>query len=727
MSETPALVVDVSLARSMVEPLYRDLTLPTGENVMQHADGIASILREVRDDPELISAAYLFCVPSVIQNSGEWIEKSFGPAVNGLVQELGQVNELSRRARSENEEANTRHQVEAMRRMFLSMCKDLRVVLLKLASRLQTLRWFAASKREGAEKFGTETLDLYAPLANRLGIWQLKWELEDLSLRFTRPSEYREIAQQLDESREQRIEFMQSAVLRIRGLLEENGIKAEVSGRPKHIYSIWKKMQRKHLRFDQLFDVRAVRIIVDTVERCYQVLSIVHENFPVISKEYDDYIAKPKPNGYQSLHTVVTDKAGRPLEIQIRTRAMHEFAELGVAAHWRYKEAGNSNGATSAEEQRVAWLRQLLAWGSDMQNQGQPEGEAVLDDHIYALTPQGRVVELPRGGTPVDFAYAVHTQLGHRCRGAKVNGAIVPLTHKLKTGDTVEIITDKNRRPSRDWLKIVKSTQAKNKINQWFRSELKEENIQHGKDLIAAYAKAKGINFAEINKPEYQEKIRRKYGFHDWNSCLATVGHGGLKESQIVNRMYDEYKKDHVVPVTDADVLGSIAEKQQAAAGTQPEHKSKSGIVVHGLYDVAVHFSKCCNPVPGDEIVGFVTRGRGISIHRTDCVNIINLSKIEKDRLIEAEWQDTALMDNGAEYQADLKIFCHDRPGLLVDITKIFTEKEINISGIQSKTSKQGIATIEVFFNIKGRDQIKVLVEKLRQIESVIDVERTTG
>lgn len=449
MSETPALVVDVSLARSMVEPLYRDLTLPTGENVMQHADGIASILREVRDDPELISAAYLFCVPSVIQNSGEWIEKSFGPAVNGLVQELGQVNELSRRARSENEEANTRHQVEAMRRMFLSMCKDLRVVLLKLASRLQTLRWFAASKREGAEKFGTETLDLYAPLANRLGIWQLKWELEDLSLRFTRPSEYREIAQQLDESREQRIEFMQSAVLRIRGLLEENGIKAEVSGRPKHIYSIWKKMQRKHLRFDQLFDVRAVRIIVDTVERCYQVLSIVHENFPVISKEYDDYIAKPKPNGYQSLHTVVTDKAGRPLEIQIRTRAMHEFAELGVAAHWRYKEAGNSNGATSAEEQRVAWLRQLLAWGSDMQNQGQPEGEAVLDDHIYALTPQGRVVELPRGGTPVDFAYAVHTQLGHRTKGAKVDGVLVPLNTKLETGQTVEIIAAKvGRRPA---------------------------------------------------------------------------------------------------------------------------------------------------------------------------------------------------------------------------------------------------------------------------------------
>ena len=322
----------------------------------------------------------------------------------------------------------------------------------------------------------------------------------------------------------------------------------------------------------------------------------------------------------------------------------------------------------------------------------------LFSDNVFAFTPSGDVKNLPKGSTPIDFAYSIHSAVGNKMVGAKVNGKLVPIDYVIKNGDQIEIITSQNSKgPSRDWLKVVKSTQAKNKINQWFRSELKEENI------------------------------RRKYGFHDWNSCLATVGHGGLKESQIVNRMYDEYKKDHVVPVTDADVLGSIAEKQQAAAGIQPEHKSKSGIVVHGLYDVAVHFSKCCNPVPGDEIVGFVTRGRGISIHRTDCVNIINLSKIEKDRLIEAEWQDTALMDNGAEYQADLKIFCHDRPGLLVDITKIFTEKEINISGIQSKTSKQGIATIEVFFNIKGRDQIKVLVEKLRQIESVIDVERTTG
>ena len=443
----------------------------------------------------------------------------------------------------------------------------------------------------------------------------------------------------------------------------------------------------------------------------------------------------PKQNMYQSLHTTLIGPSGQPFEIQIRTYEMHRTAEYGIAAHWKYKEANNGNATTTTvtEEEKLSWLRQILEWQQDMSDNKEfmtllKSDLNLFSDNVFAFTPSGDVKNLPKGSTPIDFAYSIHSAVGNKMVGAKVNGKLVPIDYVIKNGDQIEIITTQNSKgPSRDWLKVVKSTQAKNKINQWFRSELKEENIQHGKDLIAAYAKAKGINFAEINKPEYQEKIRRKYGFHDWNSCLATVGHGGLKESQIVNRMYDEYKKDHVVPVTDADVLGSIAEKQQTAAGTQPEHKSKSGIVVHGLYDVAVHFSKCCNPVPGDEIVGFVTRGRGISIHRTDCVNIINLSKMEKDRLIEAEWQDTALMDNGAEYQADLKIFCHDRPGLLVDITKIFTEKEINISGIQSKTSKQGIATIEVFFNIRGRDQIKVLVEKLRQIESVIDVERTTG
>lgn len=348
----------------------------------------------------------------------------------------------------------------------------------------------------------------------------------------------------------------------------------------------------------------------------------------------------------------------------------------------------------------------------------------LFSDTVFCFTPSGDVKNLPNGSTPIDFAYSIHSAVGNKMVGAKVNGKLVPIDYVIQNGDRIEVITSQNSKgPSRDWLSIVKSTQAKNKINQWFRSELKEENILHGKELINNYAKAKGINFGEINKPEYQGKIIRKYGFHDWNSCLATVGHGGLKESQIVNRMYDEYRKDHPITLTDQEVLEAVGENKQE---DMPKH-SKSGIVVKGLYDVAVHFSKCCSPVPGDEIVGFVTRGRGVSIHRTDCVNILHLSDMERVRLIEAEWQEGADKEQFGEYHAEIKIFCHDRSGLLVDITKVFTEAEINISGIHSKTSKQGIATIDVAFQTKGRGQITKIVEKIRQIESVMDVERTTG
>ena len=482
-TEAAAPTIDVNLARTLAEPLYKNVTLSTGENALAHADGIAEILRGFRNDPELVAAAYLFCVPAIVQNSGEWIEKSFGANVNRLVQELGRINDLSNRTRGEDA---ARTDPETARRMLLAMCKDLRVVLLKLASRLQTLRWFASSKGEQSRAYGEDTLALYAPLANRLGIWQIKWELEDLSLRFTRPEEYHAIARELEGNRAERIELINKAVARIQELLRQNHITADVSGRPKHIYSIWKKMQRKHLRFDQLFDIRAVRIIVGTVEECYTVLSIVQEEFPILSKEYDDYIANPKPNGYQSLHTVVTDKAGRPIEIQIRTRAMHEFAELGVAAHWRYKEAGNSLGASAADEQRVAWLRQLLAWRSDMTK---PEGgEAVQDDHVYCLTPQGRVVELPQGATPVDFAYLVHTELGHRMKGAKVDGVMVALNYKLQTGQTVEIIAGKVGQPSRDWLNpelgYAASPRTRNKVRQWFNAQLTQRQIAEGRERI---------------------------------------------------------------------------------------------------------------------------------------------------------------------------------------------------------------------------------------------------
>ena len=701
----------------------------SGEPFIMHPVEVAIILSDLRMDSDTLRAAVLHDTVEDTEYTLEDVRQKFGDTVAELVDGVTKINSLEI-------ESLSHAQVNNLRKMLMAMAKDIRVILIKLADRTHNMRTMEYQTAEKQRQKSLETMEIYAPIAHRLGMQRIKWELEDLSLKYLDPVGYDEITRTLEAKQSEHEAFMERVQAQIEERLKEQHVPyLKVYGRMKHPYSIYRKMYAQNKTMDEVLDLFAFRVIVDTVADCYNVLGIIHDLYRPILGRFKDYIAMPKQNMYQSLHTTLIGPSGQPFEIQIRTYEMHRTAEYGIAAHWKYKEANNGNATTTTvtEEEKLSWLRQILEWQQDMSDNKEfmtllKSDLNLFSDNVFAFTPSGDVKNLPKGSTPIDFAYSIHSAVGNKMVGAKVNGKLVPIDYVIKNGDQIEIITSQNSKgPSRDWLKVVKSTQAKNKINQWFRSELKEENIQHGKDLIAAYAKAKGINFAEINKPEYQEKIRRKYGFHDWNSCLATVGHGGLKESQIVNRMYDEYKKDHVVPVTDADVLGSIAEKQQAAAGTQPEHKSKSGIVVHGLYDVAVHFSKCCNPVPGDEIVGFVTRGRGISIHRTDLVNVINLSKIEKDRLIEAEWQDTALMDNGAEYQADLKIFCHDRPGLLVDITKIFTEKEINISGIQSKTSKQGIATIEVFFNIRGRDQIKVLVEKLRQIDSVIDVERTTG
>ena len=631
---------DPAAARSSVEPLYYGRTLSTGESVMAHADGVANILRAIRNDPELISAAYLFSVPTLVQKPDEWIEKSFGENVAGLVRELGKMNDLSKRARSENKESSAAVQPEALRRMFLAMSQDLRVVLLKLASRLQTLRWFVSSQAPGAVEFGEETLAVYAPLANRLGIWQIKWELEDLSLRFTHPAEYHQIAAELDESREERLEFMALAVKKIQALMISHGIQAEVSGRPKHIYSIWKKMQRKHLRFDQLFDVRAVRIIVDTVEQCYEALSIVQEHFTVLSKEYDDYIANPKPNGYQSLHTVITDQLGRPIEIQIRTRAMHEFAELGVAAHWRYKEAGNSNGASIAEEQRVAWLRQLLAWRSDVGGgaaeqsaqapnaeagqKGQPAAPAVEDDHVYCLTPQGRIVELPAGATPVDFAYQIHTQLGHRCRGAKVDGMMVPLNTKLKTGQTVEIIAAKVGQPSRDWLNpelgYAASPRTRNKVRQWFNAEQLAQQIAEGRDRLDKELARLGKTAVKL------DDLAKRLGFGTVDElCVA-------------------FAKEEIT----LTALAQAVQPPKPAPAPAPEHDlvlrgassaaSKGKVLVVGMDSLLTQLARCCHPVPPDEIVGYVTRGRGVMIHRADCPNLKNMVDQDHDRLIEVSW-----------------------------------------------------------------------------------------
>ena len=551
-----------------------------------------------------------------------------------------------------------------LRKMVLAMCRDLRVVILRLSSRLQTLRYYAMKKDdpEGARAYGADTLALYAPLANRLGIWQIKWELEDLSLRFTKPDIYNEIARQLDESREARLAFMRDAVDKIKQMLSEKGIEAEVSGRPKHIYSIYKKMERKHLRFDQLYDVRALRIIVQTVEQCYEVLSIVQENFSGVSSEYDDYIANPKPNGYRSLHTVILDTRNRPIEIQIRTRQMHEYNELGMAAHWRYKEAGNSEKSTqSAEDQKVAWLRQLLAWSSDVKPEGPKEG--VEDEHVYVLTPQGRVVEMQTGATPIDFAYHLHSELGHRCRSARVNGNMVPLNYKLKTGETVEIVAAKTGGPSRDWLNpelgFVVTNRARSKVRQWFHQQALQEQINTGRDIIEK-------DLARLGKTAFKlEELAKRLGYETVDDLFvgAAKEEFGFKSIEKALKPQEEEKKE-----------GIFTSKSKA------EH-AKSQVLVVGVDSLLTQLARCCHPAPPDKIVGFVTRGRGVTIHRADCPNIRHLDEKGQERLIEVSWGNA----EGAVFPVEVLVVGQNLPGLLKDMSEIFMKEKIAIVGMNSQ------------------------------------------
>ena len=727
---------DISLVEKAYKVAYNaheGQVRKSGEAYIIHPLCVAIILAELELDKETIAAGLLHDVLEDTIMTEDEMREEFGDEVVLLVDGVTKLQHLhmtdNTKDHKDKNAVRLEMQAENLRKMFLAMAKDIRVIMIKLADRLHNMRTLKYQSQEAQIRIARETQDIYCPIAQRLGISKIKIELEDLSMKYLYPEAYYDLVGKISLKKTVRDNYVNSLVENVRKQIEEAGINADISGRAKHFFSIYKKMVNQNKTLDQIYDLFAIRIIVDSIKDCYAVLGIMHEKYKPIPGRFKDYIAMPKQNMYQSLHTTLIGPSGQPFEIQIRTYEMHRTAEYGIAAHWKYKETnnGNATSTTVTEEEKLSWLRQILEWQRDMSDNKEfmsllKSDLDLFSDTVFAFTPSGDVKNLPNGSTPIDFAYSIHSAVGNKMVGAKVNGKLVPIDYVIKNGDQIEIITSQNSRgPSSDWLKIVKSTQAKNKINQWFRSELKEENIVHGKELMMAYAKSKAINFADINKPEYQEKIYRKYGFHDWNSCLATVGHGGLKESQVVNRMYDEYRKDHIEVLTDEAVLESIGDKPVA----EQQRKSKSGIVVKGLYDVAVHFSKCCSPVPGDEIVGFVTRGRGVSVHRTDCINIINLSEIERARLIEAEWQGNAY--ETGEYFAEIKIYSHDRPGLHVDITRVFTEKTININGIHSKTSKQGIATIEVSFNTKGRSQISKLVEKIRQIDSIIDIERTRG
>ena len=740
--EDPDRLYDMLIARirkyhpstdvSLIEKAYKlaveahgDQRRKSGEPYIIHPLWVAIILADLEMDKETIAAGMLHDVVEDTKFTEEDIRKEFGAEVALLVDGVTKLGRLS--YSSDKLEV----QAENLRKMFLAMAKDIRVIIIKLADRLhnmRTLQFMTPAKQKEKAK---ETMDIYAPIAQRLGISKIKTELDDLALKYSQPEVFYDLVNQINARKTEREEFVEQIVDEVSTHMKNAGIKAEVNGRVKHFFSIYKKMVNQDKTVDQIYDLFAVRIIVESVKDCYAALGVIHEMYTPIPGRFKDYIAMPKPNMYQSLHTTLMSSVGQPFEIQIRTEEMHKTAEYGIAAHWKYKESNDGKKSVEAqEEEKLSWLRQILEWQRDMSDNREflnlIKGDLDLfAEDVYCFTPQGDVKNLPNGSTPIDFAYAIHSAVGNKMVGARVNGKLVNIDYKIQNGDRIEILTSqKSKGPSRDWLNIVKSTQAKNKINQWFKKEFKESNIIRGKDMIATYCKAKSINLTNIIQPKYQEIVQKKYGFKDWESVLAAIGHGGLKEGQVVNRLAEEYGKDHRQAITDEVVLERVAE---AAKNKVHIAKSKSGIVVKGIDDMAVRFSRCCNPVPGDEIIGFVTRGRGLSIHRTDCINMIHLSEAERARLIPAEWETEVTEKSGGQYLAEIKMYANDQQGLLMEISRIFTEENVDVKSMNVRTSKKGTATIEMGFIVHGREELERIVKKLQQLSGIIDIERATG
>ncbi|MBO6242467.1 MAG: bifunctional (p)ppGpp synthetase/guanosine-3',5'-bis(diphosphate) 3'-pyrophosphohydrolase [Butyrivibrio sp.] len=722
---------DISLiekAYQMAAEAHKDQRRKSGEPYIIHPLCVAIILADLELDKETLAAGLLHDVVEDTICTKEEIEEKFGEDVALLVDGVTKLTALQLTTDSAGKtQEQLDIQAQNLRKMFLAMAKDIRVILIKLADRLHNMRTLSHMPPEKQSRIAQETLDIYSPIAGRLGISRIKVELDDLSLKYLKPDVYYDLVEKVATRKSEREKYVEDICEHVRGAISVAGISGEVNGRVKHFFSIYKKMRNQNKTLDQIYDLFAIRIIVATVKDCYAALGVIHELYKPIPGRFKDYIAMPKPNMYQSLHTTLIGQTGQPFEIQIRTYDMHRAAEYGIAAHWKYKEASDGKKSESGEEEKLIWLRQILEWQQDMSDNQEfmnllKSDLNLFSEDVYCFTPTGDVKNLPAGSTPIDFAYSIHSAVGNKMIGAKVNGKLVPIDYKIQNGDRIEVITSQNSRgPSRDWLAIAKSTSTKNKINQWFRNELKEENIVKGRELLIEYCRSKGIDLFSISKPEFQNIVIKKYGFHDWNAVLAAVGHGGLKEGQIVNKMLELNDKEHKRNITDEEVLAAVAESNV----TPQVSGSDNAIIVKGVHDVAVRFSKCCNPVPGDDICGFVTRGRGVSIHRRDCVNVIKMQEEDRTRLIEARWQSDSL--SSGKYAATIKIFANNRNGLLADISRALTEKNIDIISMNTRTSKQGLATMETSFRVSSRNQLREIVDKIRQIDSVIDIERTTG
>ncbi|OZI23344.1 GTP pyrophosphokinase [Bordetella genomosp. 9] len=700
-------------------PRFNDEQALTGEPLAGHAAGVTRILAGLQTDGATRVAAVLAALPADLSAPApharhDPLVAEFGQEIARLVQGARALLRLGAVARlASDSAAETGTQKEMQRKMLLAMAADLRIVLMRLASRLQSLRWHAATKVACPPELARETLDLYAPLANRLGIWQLKWELEDLSFRFLDPDRYKEIARLLEEKRVEREAFIADAVERVRTALRKAGIEAEVSGRPKHIYSIWNKMRIKKLDFTQMFDLRALRVIVKDVRECYTALALVHELWTPLLDEFDDYISRPKPNGYRSLHTVLVDRDGRPFEVQIRTQEMHQFAEYGMAAHWRYKEAGPRGGqveASSEYDRQLSWMRQLLAWNADLDAAppaaSAAEAVAAGGEHIYVLTPQARVIELPAGSTPVDFAYHLHTDLGHRCRGARVDGQMVPLQTRLATGQTVEIIAAKAGGPSRDWLNpqlgFLASPRARAKVRNWFNAIELQQRITQGQALVEKELQRLGKTAINL------EQLAQQLGFARADDLYVAAA-----KDEFSLRQIDSVFQQPAGPADDPGVV------THASRAESTEKGGKSGVLVVGVGSLMTQLARCCRPAPPDPIVGFVTRGRGVSIHRLDCHSYAALAEREPERVIEVAWGETG----NTVYPVDISVRAHDRSGLLRDLSEVFARLRLNVIGVNTQ-SRNSLAHMVFTVEVHGGDALARALDALREVAGVTGATR---
>jgi len=677
----------------------------SGELFISHPLVVAKILADLELDVPTIAAGLLHDVVEDTSYTIEDIEKNFGSEIATLVDGVTKLGKLEYKTKEEQ-------QAENLRKMFFAMAKDIRIILIKLADRLHNMRTLKSMPEDKQKEKAMETLEIFAPLAHRLGISAIKWELEDLAFRYLEPEKYYELVEKVAKKRQEREKHINEMIAILKEKLSAAGIEADIQGRPKHFYSIYKKMKDQNKTFEQIYDLTAVRVIVDTVKDCYGALGVVHSLWKPIPGRFKDYIAMPKPNMYQSLHTTVIDSSGDPLEIQIRTYEMHKTAEYGIAAHWRYKEGGKDS---SDFEQKLSWLREILDWQRELRDAKDFMENLKIDlftDEVYVFTPKGDVIDLPMGSCPIDFAYRIHTDIGNKCVGAKVNEKMVPLDYKLANGDIVEIITSSHSPgPSRDWLNIVKSPQAKNKIRQWFKKERREENIARGKDMLEKEGRRQGYDIYQLMKLDFMNNLLKKMSFANIDDMYAAIGYGAVTTKQILQKILEEYKKSTKLKQE------TIIEKVDTKA--KKKKNVDHGIKIDGVDNLLVKFSRCCNPVPGDKIVGYITRGRGVSIHRQDCKNVAR-GDFDKDRLIDVKWEGF----EETSYPVEIQASAHDRPGILSEVINLVSDMKTNIDAINARTTKDGVAVIDMILEINNKQHLENVMQKIKKINGIYSIRR---